>query len=67
MHGEDPGPILGLRPRRVLTTACGRRKGLLRAPRPLTRAAAPPPPGRETLRLPLRFSREAPQWPAAQQ
>ncbi|KAJ1215400.1 hypothetical protein NDU88_003009 [Pleurodeles waltl] len=42
VHGEDPDPILGLRPRRVLTMACGRRKGPPRAPRPLTRAASSP-------------------------
>ncbi|KAJ1163505.1 hypothetical protein NDU88_003963 [Pleurodeles waltl] len=28
MRGEDRDPILGLMPRRVLTTARGRRKGL---------------------------------------
>ncbi|KAJ1192949.1 hypothetical protein NDU88_002255 [Pleurodeles waltl] len=42
MRSEDRDPILGLRPRRVLTTARGRRKEQPRAPRPLTRAVASP-------------------------
>ncbi|KAJ1201348.1 hypothetical protein NDU88_005160 [Pleurodeles waltl] len=42
VRGEDRDPILGLRPRRVLMTARGQRKGPLRAPRPLTRTAASP-------------------------
>ncbi|KAJ1102277.1 hypothetical protein NDU88_007329 [Pleurodeles waltl] len=52
---EDRDPILGLRPRRVLMTARGQRKGPLRAPQPLTRTAAPPA-GRHG--SPLRFDRE---------
>ncbi|KAJ1082221.1 hypothetical protein NDU88_002389 [Pleurodeles waltl] len=64
VRGEDCDPILGLRPRRVLTKARGWKKG---PPRPLTRAQLPPQPSRETPRLPRRFSREAPQRPAAQQ
>ncbi|KAJ1113026.1 hypothetical protein NDU88_001286 [Pleurodeles waltl] len=39
---EDRRPILGFRPRQSRRTARGRRKGLLRAPRPLPRAAASP-------------------------
>ncbi|KAJ1174174.1 hypothetical protein NDU88_005997 [Pleurodeles waltl] len=42
MRGKDRDTILGLRPRRIQTTARGRRKGPLRVPQPLTRAAASP-------------------------
>ncbi|KAJ1173350.1 hypothetical protein NDU88_005186 [Pleurodeles waltl] len=42
VRGENRDPILGLRPRRAITTVRGRRKGPPRAPRPLTRAAACP-------------------------
>ncbi|KAJ1153195.1 hypothetical protein NDU88_005957 [Pleurodeles waltl] len=41
-RGEDRDPILGLRPCGALKIARGRRKGPLRVPRPLTRAAASP-------------------------
>ncbi|KAJ1199688.1 hypothetical protein NDU88_003521 [Pleurodeles waltl] len=40
--GEDHDPILGLWPRRILTTARGRRTGPPRVPPPLTWAAALP-------------------------
>ncbi|KAJ1130789.1 hypothetical protein NDU88_009136 [Pleurodeles waltl] len=42
MRSENRDPILGLRPRRALRTARGRRKGPLRVLRPLTRTAASP-------------------------
>ncbi|KAJ1216797.1 hypothetical protein NDU88_004396 [Pleurodeles waltl] len=55
VRGKDRDPILGLRPRRVLTTVCGRRKGAPRAPQPLTRAAASPTarPGDAAAPLPV--------------
>ncbi|KAJ1119670.1 hypothetical protein NDU88_007855 [Pleurodeles waltl] len=42
VRGEDRDPILGLRTRRILTAARGRRKGPPWAPRHLRRASASP-------------------------
>ncbi|KAJ1193370.1 hypothetical protein NDU88_002668 [Pleurodeles waltl] len=65
VRGEDRDPVLGLRPRRILTAARGRRKGQPRAPQPLTRAAAFPAaqPGDATASP--ASGREVPQQPAA--
>ncbi|KAJ1082222.1 hypothetical protein NDU88_002390 [Pleurodeles waltl] len=71
VRGKDRGPILGLRPHRVLTTARGRKKGPPRALRPLTRPVASPaarrcrgsPRGRYTApRLPHRLRAIQTSW-----